>query len=315
LISSKKKEIKLTSSRNRITNPPSVFYNNGKSIALGGYWNGTILAQNIDENFDEKKSKNKNTVMLYTGVNSPVVKIAIDKNETYAVCGNKLGNIFIFIINQNNKLEWTLYKKIIEHRAEITCLDINEELNICISCSKDGYWFTHSLPDCALINSFLFTENIFNKESKSDDKIYYPKIALISYSPLPCVILYFEERDSLCVFAINGKLLKEQKMGFKLKENNIKKYKDMQFNEYLLIFDESKQCIEIYNIIDLKPISSFPLIEHTFVDFITAKELDHILVLAQFKSKNEEKNTGEISAKTAYKIMVVRNNNLEINWK
>ena len=310
-----KKEIKLTSSRNRITNPPSVFYNNGKSIALGGYWNGTILAQNIDENFDEKKSKNKNTVMLYTGVNSPVVKIAIDKNETYAVCGNKLGNIFIFIINQNNKLEWTLYKKIIEHRAEIACLDINEELNICISCSKDGYWFTHSLPDCALINSFLFTENIFNKESKSDDKIYYPKIALISYSPLPCVILYFEERDSLCVFAINGKLLKEQKMGFKLKENNIKKYKDMQFNEYLLIFDESKQCIEIYNIIDLKPISSFPLIEHTFVDFITAKELDHILVLVQFKSKNEEKNTGEISAKTAYKIMVVRNNNLEINWK
>ena len=310
-----KKEIKLTSSRNRITNPPSVFYNNGKSIALGGYWNGTILAQNIDENFDEKKSKNKNTVMLYTGVNSPVVKIAIDKNETYAVCGNKLGNIFIFIINQNNKLEWTLYKKIIEHRAEITCLDINEELNICISCSKDGYWFTHSLPDCALINSFLFTENIFNKESKSDDKIYYPKIALISYSPLPCAILYFEERDSLCVFAINGKLLKEQKMGFKLKENNIKKYKDMQFNEYLLIFNESKQCIEIYNIIDLNPISSFPSIEHTFVDFITAKELDHILVLAQFKSKNEEKNTGEISAKTAYKIMVVRNNNLEINWK
>ena len=313
-----KGEIKLISCLNRINNPPSIFYNNGKNIAFGGYWNGTIIVQNIDQNIDEKKmTKTKRDILFYTGVNSPIVKMTIGKNETYAVCGNALGNIFIFIINQSNKLEWTLYKKIAEHRSEITCLDVNEDLNLCISCFKDGYWFTHSLPDCSLINSFIFTENLFNKENQenNNNKIYYPNIALISYSPLPCVILYFEERKSLCVFSINGKLIKEQNIEFKLKENHIKKYKDLQFNEYLLIFNENKKCIEIYSIIDLKPLASLPSIEHTFVDFVPGKDLDHIIILVQFKSKNEEKNTGIINAKTAYKILLIRNNYLEIEWK
>ena len=307
-----KGEIELTSCQNRINNPPSIYYNNGKNIAFGGYWNGTIIVQNIDQNIDDKKAI-KREILFYTGVNSPVVKIAIGKNETYAVCGNALGNIFIFIINQNNKLEWTLYKKIVEHRAEITCLDVNDDLNICISCFKDGYWFTHSLPDCSLVNSFIFNDNLFNTENK-DNQIYHPNIALISYSPLPCVILYFEERKSLCVFSINGKLIKEQNIEFKLKENHIKKYQDLQFNEYLLIFNEIKQCIEIYNIIDLKCLASLPPIEHTFVDFVPGKELDHIIILTQFRSKNEEKNTGVINEKKPYKILLIRNKILDFDW-
>jgi hypothetical protein len=84
-----------------------------------------------------------------------------------------------------------LYKKIAEHRSEITCLDINEDLNICISCFKDGYWFTHSLPDCSLINSFIFDDNLFNKEDKGN-KIYYPNIALIS----ECISLQFCLKNS-----------------------------------------------------------------------------------------------------------------------
>ena len=92
-----KGEIKLTSSQNRINNPPSIFYNNGKNIAFGGYWNGTIIVQNIDLNIDDKKIKTKKETLFYTGVNSPIVKIAIGKNETFVVCGNALGNIFFRI--------------------------------------------------------------------------------------------------------------------------------------------------------------------------------------------------------------------------
>ena len=305
-----KREIKLTSTKNRINKPPSVFYNNGKIVVLGGYWNGIILVQNIEETTDEKKIKNKNTVLFCTRENSPIVKIVISKNEIYAVCGNALGNIFVFIINQNNKLEWTFYKKIVAHRDEISCLDINEDLNIIISCSKDGYWFTHSLPNCTLVNSFKFSENNFSNKNLID-KVYYPKIVLISYSPLPCVVFYFEERQSLCVFSINGKLIKEEIIGFKLKENGIKKYIDMQFNEYLLIYNEINQCIEIYNIVELKSLISLPKIEHTFVDFLVGKDFDHIIVLVKFKEKDEEK----ITKKTAYKIFIIRNNNLEIDWK
>ena len=242
--------------------------------------------------------------------------MAISKNDTYVICGNSLGNIYIFIINQNNKLEWTLYKKITEHQSEITCLDVNEDLNMIISCSKDGYWLSHTLPDCSTINSFKFNENIFKENNKenTNDKIYYPSIALISYSPLPCVVFYFEDRNSLCSFSINGKLLKEQKIDFKLGENYIKKYTDMQFNEYLLIYNENSKCIEIYNTVELKSLIALPKIEHIFIDFVVGRELDHIAILVRFKSKNDEKNTEIISVDTPYKILVIRNNNVELDW-
>ena len=281
------------------------------------------MIKNIDESIDEKKVKNKSYILHSTGEYSPIVKMVISKNDLYAVCGNSAGNIFIFIINQNNKMEWTLYKKIVEHRAEITSLAVNEDLNMFISCSKDGYWISHTLPDCSTINSFKFTEQIFSGNNKNItdkekcDKTNYPTISLISYSPLPCVVFYFEERSSLCVFSINGELLKEKKIEFKLNENCIKKYIDMQFNEYLLIFNETKSCIEIFDIIELKSVISLPMIEqHIFVDFIVGKELDHIDILVKFRRKNDEKNNNEtLSIKTAYKILVIRNENLGIDWK
>ena len=235
--------------------------------------------------------------------------MVIDKNDTFAICGNKLGHLYIYIINQNNKMEWVLYKKITDQRTEITSLAINEELNMFISCSQDGLWFNYTLPNCSLINSFKFN---FKEKNK---KIYYPKISIISSSPLPCIIFYFEQRESLCVFGINGKFITENKIGFKLNENSIKKYIDNQFNEYLLIFNENNNYIQIFNIIELKPIINLPLIEHHFVDFLPGKDLDHISVLVRYKSKNDEKNLGPISAKTSYKILVIRNNSLEIDWK
>ena len=127
------------------------------------------------------------------------MKIAISKNEIYAVCGNALGNIFVFIINQNNKQEWTLYKKIVAHRDEISCLDVNEDLNIIISCSKDGYWFTHSLPNCSLINSFKFSENNFSNKNLVD-KVYYPKMVNSLFSFALCCVLFRRKTKSLCFF-------------------------------------------------------------------------------------------------------------------
>ena len=311
-----KREVKLSSAKNRINNSSTVFYNNGKLVAFGGYWNGTVLVKNLDENIDDKKTKAKTSIIHYTGDNYPVVKMAISKNDTFAVCGNTRGNIYVFIINQNNKMEWTLYKKITEHRTEITCLDVNEELNMFISCSKEGFWFSHSLPDCSTINSFKFTEDAFSTtDTNNTDKIYYPKISLISYSPLPCVVFYFEERKSLCVFSINGKLIKEQKIDFAISDNGIKKYTDMQFNDYLLIYNENSNCIEVYNILELQSEICLPKLEHNFVDFSFGKELDYIAILVKFKGKNEEKNVEPISVKTAYKILVIRNNSIEIDWK
>ena len=308
-----KREIKLCSPRYRIeyNQSPIIFYNSGKNVALGGYWNGHILVQNLEEN-DDKKTKIKNTTIHPTNEYSPIVQMVIDNSNAFVICGNTLGSIYIFIINQNNKSEWTLYNKLHDHQSEITSIAINENLNMFISFSKDGFCMINTLPNCHQINSFRLTDKIFGE---NNNKIYYPNIAIISDSPLPVIILYIELRQSLCVYSINGHFIKEQKIDFKISSNGIKKFTDMQFKDYLLIFNPNKNCIDIYNIIDLKSVLSLPFIGHTFVDFILSKDLDHILILVKYKGKNEEKNNEQISLKTTYKVLVIRNPNCEIEWK
>ena len=243
--------------------------------------------------------------------------MVISNSDNLVICGNTLGTIYIFIINQSNKSEWTLYKTIHDHQSEITSISINENLNMFISCSRDGYCMLYTLPDCHLINSFKLTDNSFTNENNNNDNnnVYYPNIAIISNSPLACIIFYIELRQSLSVFSINGHFIKEEKIDFKIVTNGIKKFTDMQFKDYLLIYNSNKNCIDVYNIIDLKNVVSLPTIGHGFVDFILSNNLDHILILVKYKGKNEEKSNEQISAKTTYKILDMRNPNCDIDWK
>ena len=312
-----KREIKLNLPRYRIDNEqaPMIFYNEGKNVALGGYYNGNILVQNLDENIDEKKTKVKLTTVHPTNESSPIVKMAINNADNFVICGNTLGTIYIFIINQNNKSEWTLYKTLYDHQSEIISLAINENLNVFISCSKDGYCMVYTLPDCHLINSFRLTENSFTNEVKDNNIIYSPNVTIISHNPLPCIIFYIDIRQSLSLFSINGHFIKEEKLEYKICQNGIKKYTDMQFKDYLLIYNSNNNCIDVYNIFELKSVLSLPVIGHGFVDFILSNNLDYILILVRYKGKNEEKNNEQISIKTTYKILVMRNPNCEIDWK
>ena len=315
-----KREIKLSSPRYRIDNykAPMVFYNDGKNVALGGFYNGNILVQNLDKNIDEKKTKNKNTTIHLTNNSYPITQMVINNSDTLVICGNALGEIYIFIINQNNKSEWTLYKILHDHQSEIASLAINENLNIFISCSKDGYCHLYTLPDCHLINSVRLTDNLFKNEDNkgnNNNKIYYPNNIIISHSPLPCIIMYIKLRQSLSVFSINGHFIKEEKLDFEINPNGIKKYTDNQFKDYLLIYNPNKNCVDVYNIIDLKSILSLPALGHGFVDFIISKQLDYILFLVKYKGKNEDKINEPINIKTTFKILILRNPNCEIEWK
>jgi hypothetical protein len=291
-------------------------------MAIGGYYNGHILLQTLDESSDENKPKVKTTTIIATSQSSPIMQIAIDNVENFAVCGNSVGTVFVYIINQKNKTEWTLYKTLYDHQSEITYIVINENLNIFMSFSKDGYCMLYSIPELHLINSFRITDKSFSikDEDKNSDSIdnnnnkiiYYPKVAIISSSPLPCMILYIEARKSLSLFSINGQFLREEKLDFELNKNFIKKYTDMQFIDYLLIYNLKNNCIDVYNILELKPVLILPEIGHTLVDFTFGKKLDHILLLVQYKGKNIEKNSNDSSN---YKILILKNPNCEIDWK
>ena len=308
-----KKEIKLFLPRYRANYKkiPSVFFDKGHCIALGGFWNGHILIENLYKN--EKNDKNEKdeypeTKIYSTKENSPIIHMIIDENEIFAICGNILGTIYVYTINKNDKTDWTLYRVIYDHFSPITSLTINETLNIFSACSKSGYCMLYTLPQFKLVNSFKLKNIIINHTTPNynENLLLYANIILLSSSPLPCMILYFKLRNSLAVFSINGHFIKEEIIDFEINSNGIKIFTDHQFIDYLLLFNSKNESIDIYNIIDLKMLMTWPIINYTFIDFIFTKELDSIFVLLSNKIPIEEQ---ENDNENIYKILVLKNSN------
>ena len=76
---------------------PSIIYDKGNYLMLGGYWNGQIIINYLEDY--EKKSKNnkiqKYFNIIFTNRMSPVTLMKMDESETFLICANKIGNIFI----------------------------------------------------------------------------------------------------------------------------------------------------------------------------------------------------------------------------
>ena len=297
--------------RNNSKKTPNIFFNKGHCLALGGFWNGNILIENISSQ-TSSKNKEKNdypeTKIYSTKEYSPITHIIIDEHEIYAICGNILGTIFVYTINQDDKLDWRLYKVIYDHFSPITSLCINDNLNIFISCSKSGYCMLYSIPKFKLVNSFKL-KNIINQNgfSNNENISLYPHISLISSSSLPCLIFYFKQINSLAVFSINGRFLNELKIDLDISPNEIKIFTDRQFIDYMIIFNNKNESIEIYSIIDLKKVMSWPIKNYIFIDFIFTKEIDSIFALVNCKESDEDIYDEN---ECMYKILVLKSSNI-----
>ena len=314
-ISNYKKEIKLFLPRYRANcqKIPNIFFDKGYCIALGGYWNGNILIEYLykieksDKNDKNGKNVYPETKIYSTKENSPIIHMIIDENEIFAICGNILGTIFVYTINEKDKTNWKLYRVIYDHFSPITSLAINENLNIFSACSKSGYCMLYTLPQFKLVNSFKLKNIIINNTPNyNENLLLYANIILISSSPLPCMIFYFKLRKSLAVCSINGHLIKEEPIDFEINQNGIKIFTDHQFIDYLLIFNSKNESIDIYNIIDLKIVMTWPIKNYNFIDFIFTKELDSIFVLISNKIPIEEQETDD---ENIYKILVLKSSN------
>ena len=280
---------------------PSLLYNEGYIIVLGGFWNGDIIIQLLDEN---QKNKGKKLNIIKTGELFPITKIIIDKTETFVICANSEGTIFIYIIDSKEKIIWNFKKKINEGQGEIASMEINENLGIFIICFKNGYCMVYTLPNCKIINSFRIESkeldnniNVNNKDNNSDIKdenqkgnyinvIYTPSLVFISNTPLPCFIFYIKERKSLCVYSINAHLLNEYKLGYEIVNNGILKYTDFSCMDYFFIYNPINYTIDIHKLTDLNIIATSPLIEYQFFDFHFSPEFDSLYILA--KDKNSD---------------------------
>ena len=303
------------------TKQPNIWLDNGKILAKGGYWNGNIILKKFIYEKEKKEKEKENQInnnntqsneqskMIYiytTNEYSPIMNMVIDKNETFAICGNTNGTIFIFKIIPNNKMIWMLYKNFNDHNSPISSVAINETLNISIICSQKGLCMLYTLPYFNLYNSFIIGKD--GKESENQEEIICPNLVLISDSPLPCFIFYIDLKRILYFYSVNGHLLNKKKLSCPLQENTIKIYRDYQFVDYILIYNTSTKAFELYSMIDFVLIQKLPILpddNYEFIDFDLSDDLDHILFLCRNKTDKNDK----------YKLFIMREKEKLNYWK
>ena len=306
----KKSDIKLSNYKYRLNNE-NVYYNcslifgKGSYVAMGGFWNGNIIIKSLDyKSYIKGKDINKLTYVYTTNEISPITIIIIDETETYAICANKIGNIFVFFISPEKKYKWLLSKILCYHKTEITSIALSENLNIFISCSKDGNCMLYSLPRIKLFNSW----NIRAQNETNEISDVYCSLIIIFHTPLPCFIFYLKNLNSLYVYSINGKILKKHKLEYEIINKGIAKYIDYQMKDYLLIYNSNDKTVDIYRGIDFEFITKSPVINYNFIDFVLSKGLDQILILVENNNKDEQSNS-------KYKILVLKDKENQLLWK
>ena len=302
---------------------PAVIYDKGNYIALGGYWNGKIIINKLEDNEKIKKNKSlKNINIISSKGMSPITIMKIDESETFVICANKLGNVLIYAIDEQNKIDWTLFKIIQDNQKEITSLDLNENLNIFITSDREGYNNLYTFPECKLFNSYKLNENQFPSNntpndnnsssiSRSESNLnltltqndIFADMVIISHNPLPCVVFYIRVKKCLCVFSINFHFIKAV-YGIELVPNGIKKYSDYFRKDYLFIYNNVNKTIDIYDIINLEIISKSSRFEYTFVDFYFSKGMELALIMVKIDDGNSNENTKDKNAKN-YKILMM----------
>ena len=219
----------------------------------------------------------------------------INELETIVICSNSEGNIFVYSIDLKDKFEWSYLASIDEGQGEIISMALNETLDIFITCSINGYFMMYTLPDCKLFNSFII--------EKSNNKKLYADIIIISESPLPCFVLYSKQDKTLYSYSINGTLLHSNLLGFEMGENEIKKFTDISFNNYLFIYNKNGHSIDILEIYGLKQYISIPLYDKEFIDFTFDNNYDSIFILVREKKNENDNKKNDI--KGTLKILII----------
>ena len=301
---------------------PTLIYDEGNYIALGGFWNGHILINKIIDEKNKKEKYQKNINIISTSKISPIIHMIIDSSETFVICANKVGTIYIYIIDNSEKDKWRLYQTIQNNDKEITCMDLNENLNIFITCDKGGYNNLYTFPNCKFFNSYKLNESIFSSVNSNNTTINNSSISgsninmnvpvqlivdyvIISNTPLPCIILYIKYKKCLCVFSINFHFLSATKINYDICPNGIKKYTDCFYKDYLFIYNSNENIIEIYNIIDLQPIIKTEKIKAEYIDLLFTKDMENALILVKQNEKDKEENGKEKPDKREYKILIL----------
>ena len=144
---------------------------------------GDFIIALSNDNYLYKIKNLKNTIINKdNNLDKSIISIIyVDKNENNLYIGTNNGSIIIYNINEiilKDKLfnpSYYLY-----HSDKINCIDVNNELNILIDSSNDGYINLYTLPKMEIVNS-IYKEDIV-------------KNIFLSSSPLPSFVIYINNK-------------------------------------------------------------------------------------------------------------------------
>ena len=210
---------------NNRNNHISIF-NKGKSIIIGGFYDGKIMIITY-----EPKLQNYSLSPFNDEI--PITSIEINQNEEYCLIGNLIGNIAIYSISFYK--EFKLINIIKSHSNEIVQINSNDNLNLFTSASINGIINIYTLPECKLTRSIKIDINNCTN-------------VFLSSSPINCIIIVNSLIDDteLYSYSINGHFLKKQNTSSNIKCPLI--MKDLSSNEYFVYINENENEINIRNI-------------------------------------------------------------------
>ena len=202
---------------NNRNNHISIF-NKGKSIIIGGFYDGKIMIITY-----EPKLQNYSLSPFNDEI--PITSIEINQNEEYCLIGNLIGNIAIYSINFEK--QFTLLNIISAHSNQIVQINSNDDLNLFTSATINGFINIYTLPECKLTRSMKIDINNCTN-------------VFLSSSPINCVIIVNSLIDDteLYAYSINGHFLKKQNTSSNIKSPLI--MKDLSSNEYFVYINENE---------------------------------------------------------------------------
>ena len=256
-----------------------IFCKSYKKIIMGGFFDGKILIISTEPKVIIKE-------LIPFTEESPILSLAINKNEDYLFVGNSNGNIKIYEMSENIEKSESLCL-ISDQQSAISHLVCNEELNLWASTSIDGYINIYTLPLCKLIRCIKVPTIKCN-------------YAFLSAFPLPSIIIICEadeedKQSEIFIYSINGHLFMKQMEQSLINSPQI--IKDINSSDYLAYIDLNNIIIRSLpdliiqiRIEDLPEIYTICPSEDNKVLYAINKSGDEIYVIKEENKKEKLKN-------------------------
>jgi len=219
---------------NDVTISPNCFAitNDGRYVISCAHWDNSFKLSFVDSaKLIQSVVKHKDTVTC----------LAMASDGQTLITGSKDTTVMVWKIHNNNKSGAPRFADVPDHILyghddEITCVDINVELDISISGSKDGTCIIHNLKHGEYVRT-----------------IYLPKqspVSLIAITYQGYIVIYSQADLMIYLYTINGQLLKSIDTHERLQSMIVSK--DNSYPEYLITGGE-RGTVVIRTLYNLRP--------------------------------------------------------------